>query len=168
MWPCPSLEILDIETNILGMMARKPRLPLHNLKRLEASSNCSLCSTTVVRFWLLCCGLVITHCVLTAWTTWRLVHPPRFSLLHNKRFDETSPSGAFIVHLSHYPCDALHCSSPFTQLCILKVCEITPDYILLMCWRVQMEREDQLHQGRYERKMAAQPGAAEDLLVYLL
>lgn len=39
---------------------------------------------------LFCWGLVITHCVHTACTTWRLVHLPRCSLLHNKRFDEAS------------------------------------------------------------------------------
>ncbi len=35
--------------------------------------NWSLYPTTVVWFWLLYCGLVITHCVLTAWATWRVL-----------------------------------------------------------------------------------------------
>lgn len=35
--------------------------------------NWSSYPTTVVWFWLLYCGLVITHCVLTAWATWHVL-----------------------------------------------------------------------------------------------
>lgn len=79
---------------------------------------------------------VFSHCVLTAWATWNLIHLPRFSLLHNKCFDEMSCSGPFHVHLFKIVFTMLRIVLSWcTSTCFFKVCEITPIYILLMIYK---------------------------------